>query len=270
MPTLNLDGTAVSFRDVGQGPPAILLHSSSSHSGQWRQLSDSIRDRFQVLAPDFHGYGQSDPLPQDDRPYFEHDAAIVNELLNTVDGPTHLVGHSLGGTIAARIALERPDDVASLTLIEPVLFNLLEETRDPRRVEYLEIAHSIMVLVRLGRLEQAARLFLDFWVGPGGLDGMDDGTRAYIVRTVGRVADDWVGISGLAPGALVAADFQRLSPPTLLLCGEETRDSTRAIVEILLEAIPQVDYREVPGAGHMSPVTHPALVNSMIVEFIDR
>ena len=72
-----------------------------------------------MFAPDFHGYDQSEPLPQDGRPYFQHDTAIVNELLDALDAPAHLVGHSLGGTIAVRVALKRPDDVASLTLIEP-------------------------------------------------------------------------------------------------------------------------------------------------------
>ncbi len=57
---------------------------------------------------------------------------MVNEPLDIVDAPAHLVGHALGGTIAARVALGRPIDVASLTLIEPVLFNLFVETRDPR------------------------------------------------------------------------------------------------------------------------------------------
>lgn len=270
MPKLDLDGTAVNVRDAGHGPPVILLHSSSSHSGQWQRLSDAICDRFRVFAPDFHGYGQSDPLPQDGRPYFQHDAAIVNALLDTVDAPAHLVGHSLGGTIAARVALQRPDDVVSLTLIEPVLFNLLEETQDPRRSEYLELAHAMMVLVRFGERERAARLFLDFWIGPGALDGMDDDTRAYIVRTVDRVADDWYGISGCAPGVLTAADFHRLSPPTLLLCGEKTKQSTRGISEILRQAIPEVDYREIPGAGHMSPITHAAQVNENIVDFIEQ
>lgn len=270
MPHLDLDGTAISFRDAGQGPPVILLHSSSSHSGQWGPLSGAISDRFRVLAPDFHGYGRSDPLPQDGRPCFEHDAAIVNELLDIVDAPAHLVGHSLGGTVAARVALNRPKDVASLTLIEPVLFNLLEETEDPRRIEYLDLAHAMVVLVRFGERERAARLFLDFWIGPGGLDGMDSDTREYIVRTVDRVADDWFGISSYAPGALTAADLRGLSPRTLLLCGEQTRQSTRGIMEILREAIPHAGYREIPGAGHMSPVTHAALVNEMIVEFIER
>lgn len=270
MPTLDLDGTAINVRDGGDGPPVILLHSSSSHSGQWKQLSDRLRGRFRVLAPDLHGYGQSDPLPADDRPYFRDDTAIVNMLMDSLDAPAHLVGHSLGGTVAVRATLERPDRVASLTLIEPVLFNLLEETEDPTRVEYLEVAHAMIVLVRFGDREGAARLFMDYWLGPGGLDAMDERTRDYTIRTIDRVADDWFGISAYAPGALTTEDLRAVAPPTLLLCGERTQPSTRRITEILRDALPDAEYREIAGAGHMSPLTHPVPVNEIITEFIER
>ena len=85
-----------------------------------------------------------------------------------------------------------------------------------------------------------------------------------------RVADDWFGVSASAPGALTVEDFDHFSSPTLLVCGEQTKASTRDTVAILREAIPRAKYREILGAGHMSPVTHAALVNEMIVEFIER
>lgn len=84
MPKLDLAGIAINVRVAGQCPPVISLHSSSSHGDQWKRLSDAICDRFRVLAPDFNGYGQGDPLPQDGRSYFQHEAAIVNTLLDTI------------------------------------------------------------------------------------------------------------------------------------------------------------------------------------------
>ena len=69
MLSLDVNGKNVNVRDVGQGPPAILLHSASSHSGQWKWLRERLSDGFRVLAPDLHGYGGSDPLPDDGRPF---------------------------------------------------------------------------------------------------------------------------------------------------------------------------------------------------------
>ncbi|MDP6605433.1 MAG: alpha/beta hydrolase [Dehalococcoidia bacterium] len=224
-------------------------------------------------SPDFHGYGQSDTLPDDGHPYFEHDVAIVEMLMGGLNAPVHLVGHSLGGTVAVRVALGQPDRVASLTLIEPVLLSLLEEIEDPARVAYLDLAHAMMVLVQFGDRERAARLFMDYWVGPGALDGMDGATREYIVRTIDRVADDWFGISMEAPGALAATDLAdpaAVSMPALLLCGEQTKPSTRRITEVLRESLPEAEYGEIPGAGHLSPTTHSAQVNELISEFIER
>ena len=65
-----------------------------------------------------------------------------------------------------------------------------------------------------------------------------------------------------------APDFAGISIPTLLICGQRARSATRAIVECLLKTIPDVEYREIPGAGHLSPITHPELVNEVITDFL--
>lgn len=269
MPSVEVNGIKVNYREAGEGPLVILLHCSCSHSGQWKPLMDRLRDRFTLIAPDFHGYGKSGALPQDNQPYFRHDGAIVAKLMQGAEGPVHLVGHSLGGTIAARIALEHSEAIASVTLIEPVFFNLLEEKGDPRRYDYLQLAHDMIVLNRFGEDKSAAQLFVDFWGGPGAFANLDDQIRAYVVKTIGRVADDWFGISAQAAGALKAADFSKFAWPTLLMCARHTRPSARAIVEVLLGAIPDVEYQEIPDAGHMSPVTHPDVVNRAIIGFLE-
>ncbi len=269
MPTLSINGRSIHYRDAGAGPSVILLHCSSSHSGQWRGLIGAVEDRFRVLAPDFHGYGRSDPLPRDDRACFDHDLAIVEALMALAGGPAHVVGHSLGGAIAARAAVRRPERVARLALIEPVLFGLIEEADDPRRLEYLDVAHAMLVCERFGAAEKAARLFTDFWTGPGALDALDPDTRAYVVRTIGRVSDDWWGASSRAPGALKAADVASIRAETLILCAENTKPAARAVVEALRAALPSASYDEIPGAGHMAPVTHPEPVNARLAAFLD-
>jgi pimeloyl-ACP methyl ester carboxylesterase len=269
MPRLQLDQTSIQYREAGSGPPVVLLHSSSSHGGQWKQLMEAAGDRYLLLAPDIHGYGRSDALPRDGEPCFRHDIKIVRALAEMAGGPVHLVGHSLGGALAARQALEAPDSVRSLTLIEPVLFNLLEEAGDARRLEYLELPHAVVVLTDLGHDEAAARLFLDYWTGPGSLDRLDAETRAYIVATIGRVADDWRGISFHVPGQPGIASFRALAVPTCLMCAADTTPAAHAIVGHLRAAIPDLDYREIPAGGHMSPVTRPDTVNALVLSFLD-
>jgi lipase len=168
MPDLDVRGRNINVREYGNGPAVILLHSASSHSGQWKGLWEHLGDTCRILAPDLHGYGGSDSLPNDGRPYFRHDGAIVTSLLGLVEGPVHLVGHSLGGAIAIRSALEHAERVASLTLIEPVLFNLLEDIEDSTAAEHRRLAETMTALARAGDREGAARAFLDSRGGGAG------------------------------------------------------------------------------------------------------
>ncbi len=67
MPQLSLEGRQIHYRDAGSGPPVVLIHCSASHGGQWKPLMEAAGDRYRFLAPDLHGYGKSDPLPESAR-----------------------------------------------------------------------------------------------------------------------------------------------------------------------------------------------------------
>jgi pimeloyl-ACP methyl ester carboxylesterase len=257
------------YRLAGRGPLVVALHASSSHSGQWKALTAALADRFTVAAPDFLGYGRSDPLPADRQPYFVHDGAAVAALVARHGGRAHLVGHSLGGTLALRLAATRPGLALSLTAIEPVQFNLLAEAGDPRLAEPDGVAAAVAALMHYGRNREAARAFVDFWTRPGGFEAMDPATQGYVEATVGRVADDWAGVSAWAPGQLPLGAFRGLALPVLLLEGGATRASASAVVRLLAAAIPGARHEVVPGAGHMAAATDPAAIVAAIAGFLD-
>src|SRR6185436_5572150 len=126
MPALDIGGTRVEFLEQGRGEPVLLLHSSASSSGQWRSLIDSLRDRYRVFAPDFYGCGGTGNW-RGGCFTLADDAEIARALLNREGGRAHLVGHSYGGTVALHLARRYSHAVRSLTLIEPVAFQLLRD-----------------------------------------------------------------------------------------------------------------------------------------------
>ncbi len=263
-----LDGQRIFTRVQGAGPVVVLLHCSASHSGQWAGLMDQLVADFTVLAPDLHGYGRSQSLPQDGQPYYAHDMAIVVELAKRFSSPLHLVGHSLGGTVALQLATNYPDMVASLTVYEPVQFSLLEEAEAPEKVEFQDISTGMTALAQSGKPRAAARLFVDFWVHEGTFDAMDAKTQTYIQGTIDRVVADWQGMWLSQPGQLRIADLAKIAMPCQIIRGGATRASTRRITEILHGQIQHSMLAEISGLGHMGPVSDPDRVNPTIVKFL--
>jgi pimeloyl-ACP methyl ester carboxylesterase len=102
----------------GEGEPAVFVHGSFGWAEETWQEQRALGDRYRLLLIDRRGFGGS---PPDGRVDFERDADDVAELLA---GGAHLVGHSYGGVVSLLAAARRPEDVRSLTLIEPPAFGV--------------------------------------------------------------------------------------------------------------------------------------------------
>lgn len=96
----------------------VLLHGYGEHLLTWRALLDPLAQRHAVLALDLPGFGASD---KPERPYtLDWMASVVSEVLERHSaGTVVLVGHSMGGAIAAQVTLDRPDLVDALVLVAP-------------------------------------------------------------------------------------------------------------------------------------------------------
>jgi pimeloyl-ACP methyl ester carboxylesterase len=117
MPTesmVEVRGTRLRLVRGGSGAPLLFLHGASGHVG-WLPVFERLSQRFDVLLPEHPGFGRSDDPPWLDRPgdlaYFYLDLMAALNLHRV-----HLVGTSLGGWIAAELAVRNTARLASLTL----------------------------------------------------------------------------------------------------------------------------------------------------------
>lgn len=266
MPRLAVNGSDLYFRDEGRGEPIIFGHSSAGSGGQWRSAIERLASDYRCLAPDHLGYGRTTPYSGKGS-LLEQEVALIDALLNLVDEPCHFVGHSFGGALLTRAAVLRPDRVKSLTVIEPILFHLLESYgRHAEFAEIKAISARAVEFVRRGDSEQAARGFIDYWSGPGAFDTMPAERQTATVNVMAKVGFEWE--IAFSPAGASASELATLACPLQLIGGSDTKVPTAAVLQILREIWPAAGYSKISGAGHMAPITHADEVNAIIAGFL--
>lgn len=147
------DASEINSRQFGHGPRAALaLHCTLAHSGAWRAVGQALADRLTITALDLPGHGKSsDWTGQGDLHRHCTDVA-----LSVIDTPVDLIGHSFGATIALRMAVERPDKVRTLTMIEPVFFAAAQADAPGDLQSYLKEAEPYLNALEQGDMALAA------------------------------------------------------------------------------------------------------------------
>jgi len=266
MSSIEIGGTRVEYCDQGRGEPVVLLHSSASSSAQWRVLAQELSRRYRVIAPDLYGYGGTASWTGQGAFRLEHEAQIVCALLGRAGEPAHLVGHSFGGAVALHVARTRPDLLASLTVIEPVAFHLLQGHDHQALQEIANVAGDVGKALTSGDYMGGIARFVDYWSGPGAWAGIPAEKRAGFAMCLGKVALDFEATLN-EPVSL--QDFCALALPTLVVQGTRSPLPTLRICELLARALPEAQIATIEGAGHLSPLTHRDGVNALIAAHLD-
>ncbi|MCW0235465.1 MAG: alpha/beta fold hydrolase [Ferrovibrio sp.] len=271
MPMLETTAGRLSWFDngcvEGDAPRLMLLHSGAASHRQWRPLIAALGRGWHIVAPDLVGHGET-PMPDHGRPTLEDEVALLAALLERMDGPVHLIGHSYGGAMALELARRQPQRIASLAMYEPVAFGLLRDSsqRDAWR-EIALVAQRHIDLVENGDARAAAIAFLDYWVGPGALLAMPEPMQAYVTGCMRPVASEFREL--LQAGGTAADDLKSLTMPVLLLCGSETTLAVRGVIAELRRLLPAPRHIDLAGATHMAPLLRPDLVNPLFTDFLN-
>ena len=116
-----VNGQEVFYRRAGGGTPLLLLHGFPQTHAMWHAVAPALSDEFDVVVADLRGYGDSSK-PNGTEPYsFRHMASDQTALMQHLGQPQfHVVGHDRGGRVAHRMALDAPEAVLSLTVMDIV------------------------------------------------------------------------------------------------------------------------------------------------------
>ena len=247
---------------MGEGPPLLLVPPLPGFKEAYVACAFRLARRFRVVTYDLRS-------EFDGRPPWE---TLLDDLRRVADaaapGLAAIAGHSLGGALAQRFALEHPGRVASLVLSSS--FARVVTPRSQWRARFLEqpaVLLSLRFLPEPRAVEHARGLAeRGRWVFDPLCDRHVLGLVRHGVRHVpvgmalGRVR--------LAFGHDTRADLPRLRCPALVIVGERESVSYRAAAEELARLIPRARLSLSPGAGHLHPLSNAEWFATAIAEWV--
>lgn len=248
----------------GTGPrPVVALHCSLAHGGAWSALAARLAG-VRIIAPDLPGHGAS-PAWDGQGSYPDQVTRVVAALLTEIApaGPPDLIGHSFGATVALRLALERPELVRSLVLIEPVLFAAARANQPQVFADHMARAAPFRAAFAAGDLQTAARLFHAEW-GQGSPETLPARQWDGIVQRIGLVVAQDAVLTEDGAGLLGHQRLEGLGLPVLLLEGTGSPPVIGAIGRELARRLPMARRTRIDGATHMLPFTHPDAVSAAV------
>jgi haloacetate dehalogenase len=120
---VDCDGVRIHVRTRGSGPAVLLLHGYPQSMTMWHRVAPSLAEEFSVVLADLRGYGASDK-PAGDRLESYSKRAMAADMLAVMEALGHesfaVVGHDRGGRVAHRMALDAPDRVGAIAVLDIV------------------------------------------------------------------------------------------------------------------------------------------------------
>jgi pimeloyl-ACP methyl ester carboxylesterase len=226
---LEIDGVETAVLEGGAGQPIVLLHGPGEFAARWMRVIPELVATNRVVAPDLPGHGASGPIPGG----VDEDSALAwldGLIARTCASPPVLVGHLLGGAIAARYAVRHADRIERLVLVDS--FGLARFRPS--------VPFGIALLRYLARPSERSydRFMSQCLVDPEGFDrrlGRDaEALRSYMIdraRTPSVKAAMRAFMKSLGVPAIPAEDLRRISVPTSLIWGRHDRANRLRIAE---------------------------------------
>ncbi len=251
-------GASCQVLEGGSGAPLLYLHGTLGLAGL-DPLLGQLGERYHVFAPEWPGYGDStgEELLEDMLDFTLHGWDVADAL--GLERPA-LVGHSMGGMIAAEMACVCPARPTSLALVAPAGLWLDDH---PMPDIFATLPHDLPALLFHDAAGGAAFL-------SGGVDFSDlDALAAFMVANAKRL-----GAAGKIlfpiPNRRLSKRLYRLRTATLLAWGEDDRLMPLAYADRWAELVPHAELVVVGGAGHLLPVEQPSALAAAIVKFLDE
>jgi len=256
----------LNYEVAGQGEAVVFLHGYTGSGQDWANQIPVLAPRYRVVALDLRGHGKSAAPSKEEEysvPIFAEDVCALLKLLDIKK--CCLGGHSLGGFIALEFALEHPDMLAALVLVDT---SSGQFARDPN---YAQLRQKLDELARSQGMEAAFEY--DAANNPMRIERFQKHPE---LREVSRQKVLMTSVDGYiyASRAIgtwepVTSRLSEIKVPALIYWGDEDLAFTEA-TKILKEGIADSEVVTVEGVGHNPHEEAPDVFNEALLKFLDR
>jgi len=253
------DGS-LAYREEGAGPVLFFLHGMNGNSRSWASSFLSLRNNFRVIAWDAPSFGSSDSFGDSIEVYQSAAKALIKGL--GVEDAI-LIGHSMGGLVATKLATDPDTSIAGLVLSsshlgfghptgEPLMF------RYSNRIEALNKNSADAEYT----MERAKR-------------STPEGTHEDVIKFLADVAGN-TRIEGIRDGGRMSQETDNtfickgISAPVLILTGAKDSIISTEMHAALVAALPKAEKVVIPEAGHASYAEYPNIFNTYVKEFAKK
>ncbi|MBM6583619.1 3-oxoadipate enol-lactonase [Microvirga sp. BT689] len=239
-------------------PALVFINSLGSDLRIWEEVAPAFTERFRIVLYDKRGHGLSDAPPA---PYTIDDH--TDDLLSLLDHlgieEASLVGLSVGGMIAQRMAVRFPRRVQSITLCCTAA-----------KIGTPELWAERIGAVETGSIESIADSVLQRWFTPRFHETQADdlaGWRNMLVRTP---VHGYAGTCAAIRDADLRQDAGRIAVPTLCVAGDQDGSTPADVVKGTVDLIPGARFELIDGAGHIPCVEKPAALSGLIQQHLQE
>jgi pimeloyl-ACP methyl ester carboxylesterase len=269
------DGARVAYREVGTGPPIVLVHSAMLSHREWEPIVDALSDRFRLVLCDLPLHGDSEDRPR--HPYTpEWFAEVLAAFCHDVAGPHPMVGgHGLGAEVLLRATLGADLNPGRVVLMGNRLHREAEQGlfrgawRTAARAAAVPgldrvLAHGAALVFRPG-----AGLRLSARHDPGARDLVrhafaDVGGNANLARSWSRFARNWPA----EPWRELLDDYAKITCPVLLLWADQDRFYPLQGAEEARDLLPDAQLRVLDDTGYLIAYDDPVGVARELAAFL--
>src|SRR5436190_19300894 len=264
-----VDGLRLAHLDEGEGAPVIFMHGEPTWSFLWRKVIPPVRDAgFRCVAPDLAGFGASDK-PTDIGWYsYDRHVALAQTLLDDLDlRAATMVVHDWGGPIGLRLAVEQPERIERLVILDTGLFTGRQRMTDAwmRFHDFVVRTEDLPIglLVRGACKNDPGDEVIAAYEAPFPDAASKAGARAF-PQLIPQSPD----APGAAAGQRVQEALRDDKRPTLMLWADSDLILPLSVAERFAEAIGRPPPRAIPDASHFLQEDQGPLIGRLIAEWL--